>query len=44
MTLYLNTLLNSELHIPVYAGLLRVNVTLFLRVTTRSLSNILREI
>ena len=44
MTLYLNTLLNSKLHIPVYAGLLRVNVTLFLRVTTRSLSNILREI
>ena len=43
MTLYLNTLLNSKLHIPVYAGLLRVNVTLFLRITTKSLSNILCE-
>ena len=42
--MYINTLLNSKIHIPMYAVLLSVNVTLFLRIATKSLSNILSDI
>ena len=31
------TLLKSNMHIPIYAGLLSVNVTLLLRIATKSL-------
>ena len=44
MELYINTLINSNMHIPMCAGLLSVNVTLFLRIATKSLSNILCDI
>ena len=40
LKLILNTLLKFNIHIQTYAGSLSVNVTLLLRIATKSLSNI----
>ena len=44
MSSYINTSLNSKIHIPVYAGLLTVNVTLFLRIASKLMSSILCDV
>ena len=37
---YINTLLNSKIHFPMYSGLLSFKETLLFRIATKSLSNI----
>ena len=44
MNSQINTLLKSDMHNLVYAGLLSVNVTLLLHVATKLLSNIFYDI
>ena len=42
--MYINILLDSNMHIPMYASLLNFNASLFLRIKSKLLSNILRHI